>query len=88
MNIAFASRCLVCCIALAAQSSIAYGQDISIPGLGDKSSPKAIGASNEPPLDPIPEPSAGSLILLSLGGVALGMKLRKQQHLAAVRSRV
>ena len=39
--------------------------------------PALVSAPNTPALMPVPEPSAGAMILLGLGGVSLGMKLRK-----------
>ncbi len=71
-----------CCIVLIAIGSLAHGQDLSVSTAGDKtgrqSSSMVITPPNDRPLVPVPEPSAGSLILLGLGSVGLAMKLRKQ----------
>ena len=39
--------------------------------------PALVSAPNTPALMPVPEPSAGAMILLGLGGVGLAMKLRR-----------
>ena len=77
MNIASTVRCLVCCLILATQISMAQGKDIPASGSGGNTAAaqNAITTPNDTPL--VPEPSAGSLILLSLGGIVLAMKLRK-----------
>jgi hypothetical protein len=82
MNASFALRLFVCCIALAAQGSMAGAREISVSDAGDKNvkqvSSLTITTSNNRPFDPVPEPSTGSLILLGLGCVGLAMKLRKR----------
>jgi PEP-CTERM motif-containing protein len=82
MNISFTLRCLVCCVTLAASISLAQADVVSH---GDKKAPQSIATvittSDNPattPLDQVPEPSTGSLILIGLGSVGLAMKLRKQ----------
>jgi hypothetical protein len=82
MNISSTLRCLLCCVTLAASASLAQADVVSH---GDTKAPHSIATviatSNSPastPLDQVPEPSTGSLILLGLGGVALAMKLRKR----------
>ena len=80
MNLDFALKCFVCSIALAMQDPLAHGHDISLSRTGDnvkQDSQKSVTPSAAP-LSPVPEPSAASLILLSLGGVGLAMKLRKR----------
>jgi hypothetical protein len=78
MNIDF--RCFLCCITLLALGSVVHGQDMYVSD-GDKNGKQSSSAvdtpSNNRPLDPVPEPSTGSLILLGLGGVALAVKLRR-----------
>jgi len=82
MKAYFTLRCFACCIILVALGSLAHGQDLSVSDAGDKnvhqSSSTVITPPNNRPLAPVPEPSAGSLILLGLGGVGLAMKLRKR----------
>ena len=87
MNISSTLRLLVCCIALATPGSLAHGRDFSVSNAGNKNakqvSSTVITPANNRPLDPIPEPSTGSLILLGVGGVVLAMKLRKRSCGAA-----
>jgi hypothetical protein len=81
MNISCASRCLAFSIILVALGSIAHAQDLVASDTNknaQKSVPTVIIASNDTPLDQVPEPSTGSLILLGLGGACLAMKLRKR----------
>jgi len=82
MNISFTLRCLVCCVTLAASVSLAQADAVSNGGKKvSQSIATVITTSNSPastPLDQVPEPSTGSLILLGLGSVALAMKLRKR----------
>ena len=82
MNVSSALRFFVCYVALAALGSVADGKDFSVSDAGDKegnqASSKVITPANNRPLDPVPEPSTGSLILLGLGGTGLAMKLRKR----------
>jgi hypothetical protein len=77
MNATFALRSLVCFLVLSAQICVAHGQDISISQHGDNVKQAATSNTTPAPLIPIPEPSTESLILLSLGGIGLAMKLRK-----------
>jgi hypothetical protein len=85
MNISFTFRYLLCCVTLAASASLAQAKDTYVVSNGNAKAPQSIAtviaASNSAastPLDQVPEPSTGSLILLGLGGVALAMKLRKR----------
>jgi hypothetical protein len=72
----------MCCVTLVASASLAQADVVSHV---DKKAPQTIATviatSNNPastPLDQVPEPSTGSLILIGLGSVGLAMKLRKQ----------
>ena len=80
MNIYSALKCLVCCLTLVALGTIARGEDIHVSNHGDKQAAHPVATYNEPPIkaDSVPEPSTGSLILLSLGGLGLALKLRKR----------
>jgi len=82
MNISFQLRCLVCCLIIVAFVSFARAQDVYVVEDGDKNAPQRNSADittpNVRPFEPVPEPSAGSLILLGLGTAGLVMKLRKR----------
>jgi hypothetical protein len=83
MNISFKLRCLVCCLIFAALSSVTYGQGDRVSGPAERPAQPVsapVTTSDDTPVDatPVPEPSVGSLLLLSLGGMGLVMKLRKR----------
>ena len=81
MNATFQFRCFLCSVALIALGSMAYAQDLSVSDsgkTGQKAISKAIVIPEDRPLEPVPEPSTGSLIMLGLGGVGLAMKLRQR----------
>jgi hypothetical protein len=59
---------------------MAHAQNLYVAADGNKtqSIPTDITTPPGQHLEPVPEPSAASLILLGLGGVGLAMKLRKR----------
>ena len=83
MNTSFRIACFAVFMAIISIGSFAHGQASTSTNDGKKppapapSLPALVSAPNTPALMPIPEPSAGAMILLGLGGVGLAMKLRK-----------
>lgn len=82
MYVSCKSRWVACCVTLVALGSLAHAQDPSVISYTDKHGHKStipvITAPDAQALNPVPEPSAGSLILFSLGGIGLALKLRKR----------
>jgi hypothetical protein len=79
MNTSLLFKCLACWGLFLAFGSILHAETAYVVTDADKNATaKAASDVTVPPLTPVPEPSATSLILLGLGGVALGVRLRKR----------
>jgi hypothetical protein len=76
--------CFVCCLTMMGLGSLAKAESYTVSEKGSdngkKTAPAVIIPANgkEDSLVPIPEPSTGSLILLSLGGVGLTLMMRRR----------
>jgi hypothetical protein len=78
MNTTFKFRALACSGLFLVFVSLAHAETSYVVTDGNKKATRSFTADATPPLDPVPEPSGISLILLGLGGVGLALKLRKR----------
>jgi len=82
MNISFGFRFFACFLALTAIGSLAHAQGPSGAQEGKKTAtptlPTLTTPANAATFNPVPEPSAESLILIGLGCAGLALRLRKR----------